>query len=231
MTTTLPATARSISLARQAIISGSVQDSLTGEAPRGILSVRLIDLDSGDDYPLAGKVLADGSFAFYAAPEKAFPRLAEQTYHLHVEANAPRYTSASFDFDVGPVAGQPAMVSVPVPTSGMDDIQVLLFTGGGLPRTDLSLTLDREAVRLEGRVVVSTDPAAGVPNATVQQNPPGGDSTTTDADGYFVFPNPLPVVLSLQLRASATDFEDSTLAFEPDYTRPTNQITVPLKPS
>ena len=141
------------------------------------------------------------------------------------------YTSASFDFDVGPVAGQPATVSVPVPTSGLDDMQVLLFTGGGLPRTDLSLTLDREAVRLEGRVVVSTDPAAGVPNATVQQNPPGGDSTTTDAGGYFVFPNPLPVVLSLQLRASATDFEDSTLAFEPDYTRPTNQITVPLKPS
>ena len=74
MSTTLPTTARSVTLAHQAIISGSVQDSLTGEAPRGALTVRLIDLDSGDDFPLAGKVLADGSFAFYSPPERALPR-------------------------------------------------------------------------------------------------------------------------------------------------------------
>jgi hypothetical protein len=231
MTTTLPKTIRSITLARQATISGRVQDGLTGAAPRAPVTVHLLDRDTGDEYPMTGIVLADGSFAFHAAPERAFPQLAERTYHLRVEASAPRYTSDGFDFDVGPVANQPAEVVVPVPTPGIQDLNVRLFTAGGLPRTGISLTLDRESVRLEGRVVVSTDPNAGVANATVQQNPPAGPSTTTGSEGFFAFANPLPIVLSLQLRTSAASFENTIMTYEPDYTRPINRVTIPLKPS
>lgn len=227
----LPATVRSASLAQQAVVSGRVLDSLTGEAPRSPVTVRLIDRDSGADFPLLGTTRADGSFAFFASPETAFPRLAVQTYHLQVEAGAERYIPATFDFDAGPVAGQPAAASIPVPTPGIDPMQVRLFTGGGLPQTGISLSLDRKAVRLAGRVVVSNDPAAGVASATVQQNPPAGPSIVTGPDGAFEFAGFLPVVLSLQLRISAAGFETSTLSYEPDYTRPTNRVTVLLKRS
>lgn len=231
MISPLSATARSITLACQAVVSGRVLDSLTGAAPRGILLVRLIDRDTGKAYSLLQTILSDGSFAFHAAPERVFPRLAVQTYHLRVEAGASSYTPDAFDFDVGPVAGQPATVSVPEPTPGIGALHVRLFTGGGLPHTGINLSLDRQAVRLLGRVVVSTDPTAGVPGATIQQNPPGGDSTTADSGGFFAFSSPLPVVLSLQLRVSVTGFENTTMTYEPDYTRPTNQVTILLKPS
>ncbi len=231
MIMTLPKTVRSGTLARQAIISGNVQDGLTGAVPLGRITVRLLDRDTGDEYPLRGTVLAYGHFAFHATPEKAFPGLAERTYHLRVEASAPRYTSDGFDFDIGPVADQPAEVVVPVPTPGIPDLNVRLFTAGGLPRTGISLTLDRESVRLEGRVVVSTDPDAGVANATVQQNPPGGPSTTTGSEGFFAFVDPLPIVLSLQLRISAASFENTIMTYEVDYTRPVNRVTILLKPS
>jgi hypothetical protein len=231
MTMTLPKTIRSITLARQAIISGRVLDGLTGVVPLGRITVRLLDRDTGDEFPLRGTVLADGHFAFHAAPEKAFPGLAERTYHLRVEASAPRYTLDGFDFDVGPVADQPAEVVVSVPTPGIQDLNVRLFTAGGLPRTGISLTLDRDGVHLEGRVVVSSNPGVGVANATVQQNPPAGPSTTTGSEGFFAFAAPLPIVLSLQLRISAASFENTMMTYELDYTRPTNQVTIPLKPS
>lgn len=227
----LPATVRSASFAQQAVVSGWVLDSLTGEAPRSPMAVRLIDRDSGKDYPLLGTTGPDGSFAFFASPETAFPRLAVQTYRLQVEAGAARYIPATFDFDAGPVAGQPAAVSIPVPTPGIANIEVRLFNGGGLPQADISLSLDREPVRLAGRVVVSNDPTVGVDSATVQQNPPTGPSVVAGPDGAFEFAGFLPVVLSLQLRISAAGFETSTLTFEPDYTRPTNQVTVLLKRS
>ena len=82
MISPLSATARSITLACQAVVSGRVLDSLTGAAPRGILLVRLIDRDTGKAYSLLQTILSDGSFAFHAAPERVFPRLAVQTYHL-----------------------------------------------------------------------------------------------------------------------------------------------------
>ena len=231
MINTWPTTVRSTTLASQAIISGRVEDGLTGAAPLGQTTVLLLDRDTGIEYPMRRTVLADGSFAFYAAPKKAFPQLVSRTYHLRVQATAPRYTSDGFDFDVGPVPDQPAVVIVPAPTPGIQDLPVRLFTAGGLPRTGISLSLDRVGVRLEGRVVVSTNPGVGVANATVQQNPPAGPSTTTGSEGSFAFVDPLPIVLSLQLRVSAASFENVTLTCEPDYTRPVNRVTIPLKPS
>jgi hypothetical protein len=227
----LPMTTRSGTLPVQALISGRVEDSLTSGAPRGALTVRLLDRDTGAEYPLAGRVLANGTFAFYGLPETAFPRLSVQTYHLRVEASAANYQADGVDLDLGPAAGQPALVTRPIPTPGIDDAQVQLFTGGGLPRTDLALSLDRNAVRLKGQVLVSDDPTTGVANAQLTQNPPGGPSTTADADGNFEFPSPLPVVPSLTIQITAAGFEPSTITYEPDYTQPLNELTIPLKRS
>ena len=227
----LPTTRRSGTLAAQALISGSVVDSLTSEPPRGALTVRLLDRDTGGTYPLAGRVLPDGTFAFYGPPEAAFPRLAMQTYHLRVEASAAHYQPDSLDFDLGPAGGQPALVTRSIPTPGIDDAQVLLFTGDGLPRSDINLSLDRDAVRLKGRVLVSDDPPTGVANAQLTLNPPTGPSTTADAEGCFVFPSPLPVALSLTIRITAAGFEPAEITYEPDYTQPLNVLTVPLRRS
>lgn len=231
MTNPWPKTVRSITLASQAIISGSVQDGLTGAAPLGHTAVRLLDRDTGEEYPMRGTVLADGHFAFFAMPERAFPQLVDRTYHLRVQATALRYSTDAFDFDIGPIVDQPTVVTVQVPTPGVPDLSVRLFTAGGLPQTGISLTLDRVAVRLEGRVIVSTNPSLGVANATVQQDPPTGPSTTTGSDGSFAFVAPLPIALSLQVRISAASFENAIMTLEPDYTRPVNQVTIPLKPS
>ncbi|NLS75693.1 MAG: hypothetical protein GXY76_00395 [Chloroflexi bacterium] len=228
---TLPPTVRSVTLARQAVIWGRVTDSLTHAAPRGALRVRLLDRDTGEPYPLASAVLLDGSFAFHGPPERAFPRLAERAYHLRIEASGPRYAPAIADLDIGPAAGQPALVTAPPPTEGVGALRFRLFTGGGLPIANLALALDRLAVRLEGRVVRSTDPAAGVAGATVQHTPPGGPSTATDLAGYFVFPDPLPVSLALPLEASKAGFDPATLAFAPDYDLAVNQVVIRLKPS
>lgn len=229
----LPPTARSTTLAFQVLVSGSVQDNLTGNAPRGALTVRLIDRDTGDDYPLMGRVLPDGTFAFYGSPETAFPRLAEQTYRLRVEASVPNYQPDAFEFDLGPVAGQPELVTRPVPINGIADMQVQLFTGGGLPYTvDDTLTLDRNPVRLRGRVLVSDDPTEGVENASLEVVDPADSlSTTADAEGYFEFPDPLSVALSVQIVVTAAGFEPTTLTYEPDYSRPVNSLLIGLKRS
>lgn len=227
----LPATVRSTALVQQTVIAGRVLDSLTGQAPAAPVLVRLIDRDSGQEYPLASASQPDGAFAFFAQPETAFPRLASHTYRLRIEASAARYVTAAFDFVAGPAAGQPAAVSIAVPTPGIAPIPTRLFTGGGLPRVGISLSLNREPVRLAGRVVVSTEPATGVTGATVQQFPPLGPSVVAGAHGRFQFPDPLPVALAIPLRVSAFDHETTTLTFEPDYSQPINRITVLLKRS
>jgi hypothetical protein len=224
----LPKTTRSATLTLQALVTGSVSDGLTGGVPRGALTVRLIDRDTEEDYPLAGRVLPDGTFAFYGAPETAFLGIAEQAYRLRLEASAPSYGPASFELDLGPAAGQPAPVTRAMPSG---DARVRLFTGGGLPRTEIRLTLDRNPVRLRGRVSVSDSPGEGVSGATVRLNPPAGPSATTDADGYFTFPAPLPVALTVEIEVSAADFENAQLRFEPDYTRLLNFLVVNLKRS
>ena len=227
----LPSTARSTTLALQALVTGRVQDNLTESTPLGTPTVRLVDRDTGENYPLSGRVLSGGAFAFYGRPETAFPRLAEQTYHLRVEAEAANYQPDAFEFDLGPVANQPALVTRPLPINSITDMQVRLFTGGGLPRTGITLNLERTAVRLRGRVLVSDDPTTGVDGARLRLNPPSGPRITAGAEGRFEFPDPLPVVLSVNIRVRAPSFERITLTYEPDYTRPINFLLVSLKRS
>jgi hypothetical protein len=240
----LPATTRSGTLVQQALISGSVKDTLTQRAPRGALTVQLLDRDTGDGYPLAGRTRPDGCFAFYGSPKTAFPRLAEHTYHLRVEATAPNYQPTWADLDLGPIADQPTLATRPVPLDNIPDMQVWLFTGDGLPLTDIDLGLDRNPVRLHGRVVSLPEPdqqddntggsppsLTGVQDATVEIDPPTGPATTTDADGRFEFPAPLPITLSVEIKVSATDFEEKMLTYEPDYTQPVNTLSIRLKRS
>ena len=224
---TFPATSRSTTLVKQVLISGSVRDMLTNGPPLGQLSVQLIDRGTGDAYPLPGRVHFDGRFAFYGSPETAFPLLDQQTYHLRIEASAPNYQPVSHEFDVAQVAGQPDLVSRPVPVETIPDIQVRLFTTN-LPVSNITLDISRTPVTLRGRVHVFGDPTTGVDNAFVAVI--GETGTLGDSEGYFELPNPLPLEVSMEIMAVAVGHEFERITFEPDYSKPVNYISIGLRP-
>jgi hypothetical protein len=224
----LPPTRRSATLGLQALVSGRVEDSLTHAAPLAAVTVRLIDLDSSQDYPLMQRALPDGVFVFYGKPETAFPLFATHTYHLRVEASASNYQTDFAEFDVGSTAGQPALVSFPVPTTGIGPIQAYSFTGGGLPVENILLSLSPNPVQLAGRVVISDEPAVGVDGANVRLDPPTGPSTTTDSAGYFEFAAPLGGVRSVAIRVTATGYQTKDLIYELDFLSPVNRLIIPL---
>ena len=128
------------------------------------------------------------------------------------------------------VSEQPFITQM-FPIGGIPDIQVPLFTGGGLPRSGITLRLDRNAVHLRGRVLVSDDPTVGVGGAQLELNPPSGPTITADPEGRFGFPDSLPVEASVTVRVNATRFETMTLTYEPDYTQPVNHLLIGLKRS
>lgn len=227
MVFSVPRMERSAILVQQVLIYGSVRDGLTPDVgPRGALLVQLLDRDTGGDYPLKGKVLPDATYAFYGLPQTAFPLIASQTYHLRIEAAAPGYLASAIDFDLGPAANQPQVTSRPLALPQIPPMQVILFTAPNtlLPRR-IDFMLDRSAVRLRGRVVQAANPAQGINNATIQA---GAQTAATDAQGFYTFPLPLPVTLSLPITATANGFDPKTVTFEPDYTRAINELIFAL---
>jgi hypothetical protein len=225
---------RSATLPLQVLISGRVQDSLApGEAPRSPLAVRLLEIDpvtsESKDYSLKVKVCPDGTFAIFGISETAFPKLDEKTYRLRLEASAPNYETETFDFDIGPITRQPELVTRSVPFPKIPDIQVRLFTSNDLPLPDISLSLQRKAVRLRGRVIEQNNLSQGVENATVSVA--DGPNTVTDADGKFELPTPMPVQASITITASATGFDDKTFDYELNYNQPINSLLISLTPA
>jgi hypothetical protein len=221
----IPRTVRSSTLVTQALISGVVRDRLTGGPPRMPVDVRLTDRDAGEDFPLQKRVFEDGRFAFYGQPEQAFPLLAQETYQLRLLASASNYGSATLDIDIGPEPDQPALVSVTVEHDGIEDMQVRLFTGVGLPQRELVLEIDRTPVEITGRIHESQEHAEPVPGALVSV---ADISAESDTDGRFHLPNPLPVVQSVEVQVTADGFEPAVFDYEPDYTRPVNFLQIAL---
>jgi hypothetical protein len=226
----LPPSRRSTTVVAQALIFGRATDGLTGAAPVAPPVVRLLDRDTGQDYGLPGRVLADGRFVFFGQPGPAFPRLVAQAYHLRLTAGAPGYQPATFDFDVGPAADQPALTTRPVPQDGIEPMRVLLFTGAGLPQRDIALTLQPNRLWLQGFVRVSNNPQVGVAGSSVSIQA-SGLSAITDALGAFTFAAPLPLVSAVNVRAEASGFETGMMTCELDYTHPINTLSIGLKPS
>ena len=138
----LPSIRRSATLSLQALISGRVEDSVTHTAPLTPVTVRLIDSDINEPYPLFQRILPNGQFVFYGKPETAFPRLATKPYNLRVEASAVNYqVAAPHNIHLTATSGQPALVSVLTPTPGLGGIPVRSFTGGGLPIENILFSL------------------------------------------------------------------------------------------
>lgn len=225
----LPATRRSATLGLQALISGRVRDGLTEAAPLARAVVRLVDRDTDEAYPLPVQVSPNGAFAFHGKPQNAFPALVERAYRLRIEASAPHYRPRAIDLDVGPAAAQPTTVNRASRVAGIPDMRLRLFGGGGLPRTELQLDLERYPVLLRGRVHASDDPSVGISGARVWCRRPAGPTTGTDAQGRFVHPRLLPVALEVHLRVSASGFEPLIIVYQPDYTRPVNTLSIGLK--
>ena len=226
----LPPIVRSATLPLQVLISGRVEDSLTpGEVPRSSLTVRLLELDpltsESEDYPLKVNVRPDGTFAVFGVPEIAFPGIDQKKYNLRLEASAPNYESATFDLKIGPIAGQPKLVSRSIPLPEVPDTHVKLFPRD-LPRTNISLSLRRKAVRLQGRVIELNNLAKGVGSAKLSVT--GVPSTVTDSDGKFEFSKPMPVKTSISITVSATNFDSKTFKYELNYNQPTNSLLISL---
>lgn len=235
MTTPAP-TARSATVATQVLISGIVQDSLTGGPPLSTPIIQLVHLinDTERQYPLPVRVRPDGTFAFYGSPVTAFPLIAQQEYHFRVEASANNYAPAEFDLNIAQMPDQPELVTRPVPVEGISDMQVRLFTGGGLvvgelPVNNITLGLDRNPVLLRGRIHEADDPSSGIAGAQISVV--GGIQAQTDGNGEFTFQEPLPVQLSIEMAAAAVDFVGVTFNYEPNYTQPINYLIVGLKPT
>ncbi|MDJ0573722.1 MAG: hypothetical protein QNJ65_00965 [Xenococcaceae cyanobacterium MO_234.B1] len=176
-------------------------------------------------FPLRVNVRPDGTFAIFGVPETAFPGIAEKTYHLRLEASAPNYEPATFDFDVGPITGQPELVARSIPLPEVPDTTVKLFTRD-LPRSNISLFLRRSAVRLRGRVIELNNLSQGIENATVSVA--NGPSATTGSDGKFEFSTPMPVKASIAITVSATYFDNKTFEYELNYNQTINSLLISL---
>ena len=221
----IPRMVRSSTQVAQALISGEVRDSLIGGPPRMPVDVRLIDRNTGDELPLRKRVFQDGRFAFYGQPERSFPLLAQETYELRVLASASNYSTASLDIDIGPESNQPALVSVSVAHEGVDDMQVRLFTGTGLPQRELVLELERTPVELTGRIHEAHDHSEPVADALISVT---DILTESGVDGRFRLPDPLPAAQSVEVQVIADGFEPAVFDYEPDYTRLVNFLQIAL---
>lgn len=217
---------RSATLVLQALLVGRVTDGLQPERPPlAAPEVRLLDRDTGAAYGLPGTVKPGGAYAFYGLPDTAFPELATRSYRLRVEASAPGYHQHGVDVDVGPVADQPQRVTRAAAHGSLPPMAVTLFTGTLPLRVDL--TLERRAVRLSGRVVEAAAPARGVGGATLTIAA-HGLVAHSDARGAFAFAQALPLALSLEIHVAATEYQDATLTFEPDYGQLENSLVIAL---
>ena len=220
-------TLRSATLVKQVLVSGAVVDSLTGDAPLGVLNLDLIDQITGKSFPLIKNTRKDGSFGFVGAPGIAFPLFATQEYRLRLVASAANYEESTFDFVVGPAEGQPESVEVTMSADGIDDTTISLFNGGGLPRSKIEMVLVRNQVVLTGKVHGSDDPSDGIDAASVKVLT--SSEAVTGADGKFRMPEPLPMALSVEISTEAPGFELSRITYEPDYSKPVNYVSIPLR--
>jgi hypothetical protein len=224
---------RSLILSRQALISGQIRDGRTGEAPGTAVAIGLLDRDVPERrHGLVATVTRDARFAFHGDPETALRGIATQTFWLRLEATATGYRTATLNLEIGPAPGQPTRVEIP----GLEREDVLepapvaaLFTGGGLPREGLRLVLDPEPVRLSGRVLSAAAPDQPIGGALVEIV--GGGAATSDARGRFAFPDPLPLVATVDVRVTATGFQEHLFDHELAYGEPVNRISVSLRPS
>lgn len=230
----LPQLIRSATLPLQVLISGSIQDSLTpGESPRSPVSVELYEINpvtgKRTECSLKVKVFANGAFSFFGVPETAFPRLGEKEYDLQLEASAPNYETRIFDFNIGPINGQPELVARPIPFPEIPDVQIKLLTSNNLPRTNISLSMNRKAVRLRGQVIEQNNLSQGVKDATVSVAS-GSNSITafTDRNGKYEFSALMPVRTSILITASATGFDSKTFEYELNYNQPSNSLLISL---
>lgn len=180
-----------------------------------------------EEFPLRVNVGSNGIFAIFGVPETAFPRIAEKTYHLRLEASAPNYEPETFDFDIGP-ARQPELVVRSIPLPEVPDTHVKIFTRD-LPRSNIPISLQRKAVRLRGRVIELNDLSQGVDNATLSVT--DGPSAVTGSDGKFEFSEPMPVQESIAITVSATDFDNKTFEYELNYNQPINSLLISLTPA
>jgi hypothetical protein len=207
-------------LTHQALITGSVEDALSGlptpAPPEITLYYQPPPGEEARPYPLTPRRYHDGLFVFAGDPTTAFPVLeAGESLDLRLVARAAGYQEQTLDFSLS------AEVLTPVEAIRRIDERDVAVQVLQAPLAHHTLALLPEPVHLGGRVVDADDPAMPVAGAEVQLTTPAGASTITDEDGFFVLE--MPVVSEVTITVSHADFDDLIETIRLDYRQPVNQ--------
>lgn len=207
-------------LTDQALITGSVQDALSGlpMLEPAEITLHYQPALGGDarPFPLAPRRLPDGQFVFVGNPTSVFPVLeAGESLALRLTVRAVGYQEKSLDFSLS------AEAVAPTETKRRIDERNVAVRVVTAPLAHHTLVLLPEPVHLGGRVVDADDRAVPVAGAEVRLTAPAGPATTTDDDGFFVLE--MPVVSDVTIAVSHTDFNDTARNIRLDYRQPVNQ--------
>ena len=209
-------------LAHQPVITGAVQDALTGVAPFAPATVELLyatpEGEPERSYPLAGRVSADGRFVYAGDPQTAFPALAAgQSLALRIRAGAAGYRTGAAEIAITAAMLQPVLRTLTV--AGFEQ-QVAVYSA---PLVERDIALEPLPIHLAGQVVAADDPATPVPGAQVQITAPDPRGpVTADARGFFTLRN-LPVALSVTVRVTQAGFTTLDQVLTLHYREPVNQ--------
>lgn len=216
---------------QQALITGQVTDSLTGQHTVYPFDVELrYQTEAGRPprrYPLTPRLVSGDSFVFAGPPETAFPRLLPgETLALRLVVSAPRYHTQEIDITL-----TDADLAL---TDRVLNVGALTATATVLdaPLAEPSIALLPEPVHLGGRVVSADDPEQAIPNAEVRVTAPEARGpVATNAEGFFTLHN-APVAQEITVQVSAPpNFAQHTTIVRLDYRQPVNRLTFALEPA
>ena len=209
-------------LSRQAIVLGSVTDSIAGTRPRSLATLRVVDAADGRTVPgVLVRMGADGLFVASGDPATV---LAPQDITLRLEFRAAGYQpldrlEAFLAADLARAQDQIAHGGGTVPATVIS----------GLPRA-VEVQMTPEPVTLKGRVS-RADTGAAIAGAQVAISAPAAvGPVATDAQGYFTL-GPAPVAESVTIDITAAGFDALTRSVRLDFRQPVNTGAYALEES
>jgi hypothetical protein len=199
-------------ISQQALITGNVQDALTGRPPFNPPVVELLYQSPMRRYPLTAHIRPSGHFVFAGDPATAFPRLeAGAELALRLRASAIGYQAATSDFVLTAAMLQPVAQELDI--EGVPTTVLLL----NAPLLQRQIALSPVPLHLAGRVVDANDREMPIANAEVRITAPVAHGpVSSDADGFFTLQN-LPVALEVTAQVTYAAFTPLTQVIRLEY--------------
>jgi hypothetical protein len=154
-------------LTRQALITGRVEDGLSGRPPLQPPVVGLYRQDAagrlGPAFPLSARVLADGQFVFSGDPARAFPDLADdEVLDLRLVVRCTGYQEQAIAISISP-----DLLAIVTDTRFIGG-QLVTIERFNAPLIEQVVQVSPLPVHLAGRVVEAEDPTAPIAGAQVR---------------------------------------------------------------